>query len=58
MGWRGALFRVVVVGGGLVNKVVGRSGGRALAQEPEDLDSSPGFAAVCLCESNTSVNLC
>lgn len=33
----------VVVGGGLVNEME-----RALAQEPEDLGSSPGFAAVCL----------
>lgn len=38
--WRGG---GVVVGGGLVNEME-----RALAQEPEDLGSSPGFAAVCL----------
>lgn len=41
------VFSGVVLEGGLVNEVEG-----ALAQEPEDLSSNPGFAAVCLCESH------
>lgn len=47
------VFSGVVMGGGLLNEMEG-----ALAQKPEDLGSSSGFAAVCLCESYMLLKLC